>query len=945
MISDDVNSWFLTCSDRIVESLSRPCRDTLQTLDAGSLLRHVDQGAIVLFVAQQYAHGWSPDKLVQHLIERDFCRRFANAEQLTEFVCSIRTAYCSCQLSLPKYWDPQTLFVDFLTYDAALRIEAGEDVSNIASSFKSKWAFNDPQPIIDEGASRLKIKSASIAQELAWVEQFATSIGLDEVLSETFEMLSSALAAVQCNFPYLVSMMKAITGLQLLQEGDDHADSTAGTALESKLKQLLHWSNKLFCWEQSFIVPKETRQAKLERSLELVPIVRIESPSNSSEVTIGVPAERLNGQDYIPLWLQEAVFTKGGRFMHNSLGPVPYLFVVLESDESYVASKQVGIAEPTVSGNEVVLTFVLNDADDPINFQYHFLVNKAESLRTLILIATLQSFRFSVLVSDQEGNLSISHSGLICLDQDYIEKLRIACDDALTKHFEGSPEALRNSMASSKEEPLYGFLMMENAKSERLLVDTEALPSSLNLSTKELWQDFSKLRSTRLDLEDRRARALDGDSEENVATIIRAIEEVGLKYRRVVQQLRGRDSDAFEQFNCKAELSDQLQVLEHSNRCFVHIGFKSSQLVACFAYLKNNNAAVEMVTFPNFDLEKIVDKTNIWLAACDGEDANEEEDALDELLAEVGKSIGEPLALALTNAKIRDVVICPSWFLELLPLHCMPTDSSGELLFLDRFQSVTYAPSLKLLHRNRERPNALASNVIAFSPSVSPLPWAEAEACVVSRTLDCTAKVSGANATPERWIEMASASNILHVACHGLWDPVDPFRSSLILSGEVAESSKLRAATIMRGNRLDNLSLITLSACHSGTHLQRIHTFQEYRGLDGTLLAMGARVVVSTLWSVGDLSAMLLAARFYHELKQGKSPVTALHVATQQLRNGYLENMPEDTSFGDMLDEQALGWRTETEALSEEFRHPSSWGAFRCSGAAWHPIPIKPNCT
>ena len=79
--------------------------------------------------------------------------------------------------------------------------------------------------------------------------------------------------------------------------------------------------------------------------------------------------------------------------------------------------------------------------------------------------------------------------------------------------------------------------------------------------------------------------------------------------------------------------------------------------------------------------------------------------------------------------------------------------------------------------------------------------------------------------------------------------------------------------------------------------------------------------------------------------KQGKSPVTALHAATQQLRNGYLENMPDDTSFGDMLDEQAFGWRAETATLSDEFRHPSSWGAFRCNGAAWHPIQIKPKCT
>ena len=946
MISADVNSWFLSCSDRIVESLSQPCRAILQALATGSRLRHVDEGAIVLFIAQQYARGWSPDKLVDHLIEMEFCRDgLAKAEQLREFVCSIRTAYCSCQLALPKYWDPETPFRDFLTYDAALRIEAGEEVSSIADTFRAKWAFREPQLIIDEGAERLKIEPAVIAQELAWVEQFATSIGLGESLSKQFELLSSAFSAVQSNYPYLMSMLKAIAGLQLLQESDNQAAKTAGSELGTRLKQLLDWSNKLFCWERGFFVSKDTLQAKLERSLELVPIVRFESPPISSGVFIGVPAERLNGEDYIPHWLQEAVFTNGGRFMHNSLGPVPYLFVVLEPDESYAAGTQVGIAEPTITDTEVMLTFVLNDGDDPINFDYHFLVEKAESLRTLILITILQSFRFSILISDQRGKLSIANSGLICLDSDYIEKLSTACDVALMEHFGGRPETLRDAMASSREDPLYGFLMMEHAKIERLLVDTGTLPTSPDELTEALWQDFSKLRSTRLGLEDSRVRALDEELEGHAAVIAREIEEVSQRYRRVLQQLRGRDHDAFEQFSGKAQFSDLLQVLEHSNRCFVHIGLKSNQLVACFAYLRNNNAAVEMVTFPNFVLEDVIDTTNIWLAACDGDDSTEEKNALDKLLAELGKSIGEPLTVALTAANIRDVVICPSWFLELIPLHCMPTDSSEKLLFLDRFRSVTYAPSLKLLYRNRKSPNALASNVIAFSPSDSPLPWADAEAGVVSRTLDCAAKASGADATPERWTEMASASNILHVACHGLWDPVDPFRSSLILSGVDAASCNLTAATIMRGNRLDNLSLITLSACHSGTHLQKIHTFQEYRGIDGTLLAMGAHVVVSTLWSVGDLSALLVSARFYHELKRGQSPDASLHAATQQLRNGYLDNMPDDTSLGDMLDELAFGWRAETAIFSDEFRHPSSWGAFRCNGAAWHPIQIKPKCT
>src|SRR5262249_26813611 len=78
--------------------------------------------------------------------------------------------------------------------------------------------------------------------------------------------------------------------------------------------------------------------------------------------------------------------------------------------------------------------------------------------------------------------------------------------------------------------------------------------------------------------------------------------------------------------------------------------------------------------------------------------------------------------------------------------------------------------------------------------------------------------------------------------------------------------------------------LVTLSACETGLYdIDR--NPDEFIGLPGTFIALGAAGVLSTLWPVDDRATSLLIAKFY-ELHRGKglAPAAALQRAQAWLR-------------------------------------------------------------
>jgi CHAT domain-containing protein len=87
-------------------------------------------------------------------------------------------------------------------------------------------------------------------------------------------------------------------------------------------------------------------------------------------------------------------------------------------------------------------------------------------------------------------------------------------------------------------------------------------------------------------------------------------------------------------------------------------------------------------------------------------------------------------------------------------------------------------------------------------------------------------------------------------------------------------------------------NLVCLSACETGiTSTQDI--LDEYIGLVSGFLSAGVAHVISTLWTVDEISSSLLMIQFHQLLKQSLPPAKALSKVQQWLRDLTYEKLIE----------------------------------------------------
>jgi CHAT domain-containing protein len=129
--------------------------------------------------------------------------------------------------------------------------------------------------------------------------------------------------------------------------------------------------------------------------------------------------------------------------------------------------------------------------------------------------------------------------------------------------------------------------------------------------------------------------------------------------------------------------------------------------------------------------------------------------------------------------------------------------------------------------------------------------------------------------------EMGNAS-MVHFACHGIQDSINPTDSALLLSG----SSRLTLSEII-GMRMSSKDLAFLSACQTATGNEGLS--DEAVHLAAGMLSAGYRGVLATMWSISDSHAPTVASDVYAYLfKDGGHNSTdvaqALHYAVKNLQ-------------------------------------------------------------
>lgn len=296
-------------------------------------------------------------------------------------------------------------------------------------------------------------------------------------------------------------------------------------------------------------------------------------------------------------------------------------------------------------------------------------------------------------------------------------------------------------------------------------------------------------------------------------------------------------------------------------------------------------------------------------------------------------------------AEGASVLLMPQGGLGVLPLHAAWREMDGvKRAFLDDY-TVSYAPSgyaHSVSQRRLREPQRQRRSLLLVINSGSDLIFAPSEGLAVMNLFDkeTSQALAEADATPDAVIEAARERSYLHFACHGFYASKDAMQSGLQLAGP----TPLTLAKVIAELDLGATRLVTLSACETGlTEVGR--SPDEYVGLPAGFLLAGAPAVVSTLWSVVDVSTMLMMERFYQFHLVGKlAPAAALRKAQLWLRDvtsaklgelfrEHLRTAPGRSYMPEKVARKYFRKFTLDPRDKRPFSHPFYWAGFTFSGA------------
>jgi len=163
--------------------------------------------------------------------------------------------------------------------------------------------------------------------------------------------------------------------------------------------------------------------------------------------------------------------------------------------------------------------------------------------------------------------------------------------------------------------------------------------------------------------------------------------------------------------------------------------------------------------------------------------------------------------------------------------------------------------------------------------AMTPLPGAEKEAREIAALFGKSAVYTRTKAT-EGLIKKDYASldrpDVVHLACHGLFNERAPQLSHLALTPDQKNDGKLEMHELFD---LDwrGVSLVTMSACSSGKG--KLGAGDDLVGLTRGFMFAGAPSILCSLWDVDDEATRVLMVSFYKNYLSGMSKPQALRNA------------------------------------------------------------------
>lgn len=243
---------------------------------------------------------------------------------------------------------------------------------------------------------------------------------------------------------------------------------------------------------------------------------------------------------------------------------------------------------------------------------------------------------------------------------------------------------------------------------------------------------------------------------------------------------------------------------------------------------------------------------------------------------EGARQIGDVLIPPLALEPGTRLVIVPHGALHYLPFQALRP--GGE--YLIQRHPIAITPSISVAVQLARKQGRVDPRLVAFgNPLVGPdyeLPASEEEVRTLARMFPQSDTYLNAEATKSRFLQSAGGARLLHVAAHAEADRVDPLYSRILLANEDGKQNFLEAHEVLDLD-LDDVALVTLSACESG--LGRVAAGDEVLGFSRAFLAAGTSSLILSLWPVADDATEILMTTLYGELAKGADVQLAMQSA------------------------------------------------------------------
>ncbi|NEO44971.1 MAG: CHAT domain-containing protein [Moorea sp. SIO4A3] len=349
------------------------------------------------------------------------------------------------------------------------------------------------------------------------------------------------------------------------------------------------------------------------------------------------------------------------------------------------------------------------------------------------------------------------------------------------------------------------------------------------------------------------------------------------------------------------------------------------------------------------DLDKLVNWINEYLGSYYTEKSDWQKE-LSNRLHELADILSIDDIIQQIPERCDRLILIPHQYLHLFPLHALPINSQqGEgksEILMDRFPAgVSYAPSCQLLQltKTRKRPEEF-THLFAVQNPTDDLDYTNLEVEVIKSFFQA-AEVLASQDAKEATVKVnqnLTTAHYCHFSCHGYFNRESPVESALVLAetktkqivqGKTTEDGFLTLGEIF-GLKLEQCRLVTLSACETGL-IDFKNSSDEYIGLSSGFLVAGSPAVVSSLWTVNQVSTALLLIKFYENLQNQMSLAVALNKAQLWLRNATKEELQQWTSDLPLSlshQEQLYDLFDDDELDPIPYEQPYHWAAFCAIG-------------